>query len=154
MAGPLRGILESTQLHALCRARQDVLTLEHDMRIGDALKARPSSTHVLAEASARNGLWLQHRSAAMGYTTRRRPVSPTPAALPTLRPDHATRPQALADRRVLSAPLVVSPDLEDISEQGASSPTLLGWVDVHDVLAGLLQRATYRLRAGGATCML
>lgn len=48
--------------------------------------------------------------------------------------------KALAKRKVLSAPLVVSPGLEDARESGdePAAPALLGWIDVFDLLKGLL----------------
>lgn len=47
--------------------------------------------------------------------------------------------KALAKRKVLSAPLVISPALEDLSTgETPFGPTLLGWIDVSDVLRGLI----------------
>eukprot|EP00195_Chlamydomonas_chlamydogama_P014669 CAMPEP_0202900886 /NCGR_PEP_ID=MMETSP1392-20130828/12091_1 /ASSEMBLY_ACC=CAM_ASM_000868 /TAXON_ID=225041 /ORGANISM="Chlamydomonas chlamydogama, Strain SAG 11-48b" /LENGTH=388 /DNA_ID=CAMNT_0049587343 /DNA_START=36 /DNA_END=1199 /DNA_ORIENTATION=- len=48
--------------------------------------------------------------------------------------------QTLAKRKVLSAPVVVAPGLEDLErlEPDATGPSLLGWVDVRDVMHGLL----------------
>lgn len=56
--------------------------------------------------------------------------------------------QALARRKVLSAPLVVAPALEDLgSDDPPDGPSLLGWVDVADVLRGLLTRTCARAYA-------
>lgn len=43
----------------------------------------------------------------------------------------------LARRGILSAPLVLSPDLEEVQD-GSMSPQLLGWLDVADVLRAFL----------------
>ena len=48
--------------------------------------------------------------------------------------------------RVLSAPVVISPDLEDLEEETVpeerdSTPSLLGWVDVADLVEALISRA-------------
>ena len=61
---------------------------------------------------------------------------------------------ALARRGVLSAPLVMSPDLEDFPAAGTGAgepggPPLLGWVDVNDVLAGLLAHLEEHSPAAG-----
>jgi len=55
--------------------------------------------------------------------------------------------QALARRKVLSAPLVVAPALEDLGgEDPPEGPSLLGWIDIADMLRGLLShlRAKHR----------
>lgn len=50
----------------------------------------------------------------------------------------------LAKHKILSAPLVMSPGLEDMEGEGIgaepSGPTLLGWIDIADILRGLLHR--------------
>lgn len=43
----------------------------------------------------------------------------------------------LAKHQILSAPLVLSPDLEDLNA-GDMSPSLLGWLDVSDILRALI----------------
>ena len=50
--------------------------------------------------------------------------------------------QALAARRVLSAPLVISPGLEDTEAlvPGDPAPSLLGWIDIQDILRYFLKR--------------
>lgn len=50
--------------------------------------------------------------------------------------------QILAKRRVLSAPLVISPGLEDTESlvPGEPSPSLLGWVDINDIVRFFLKR--------------
>ena len=47
--------------------------------------------------------------------------------------------------RILSAPIVISPDLEDLEEETVPEerigvPTLLGWVDVLDLVEALISR--------------
>lgn len=52
-----------------------------------------------------------------------------------------TRVQELAIHQILSAPVIVAPGLEDMEEEGDSwDPTLLGWLDVRDILAAFVQR--------------
>lgn len=46
--------------------------------------------------------------------------------------------QALAKHEILSAPMVVAPDLEEIGD-GNTSPSLLGWIDIADILRAFLQ---------------
>ncbi|GAX84672.1 hypothetical protein CEUSTIGMA_g12093.t1 [Chlamydomonas eustigma] len=48
--------------------------------------------------------------------------------------------KALSKRKILSAPLVVSPSLEDLATDNDSvtSPVLVGWVDITTVLTGLI----------------
>ena len=52
--------------------------------------------------------------------------------------------QELAKHRILSAPLVITPDLEDVQDMPLrdpdANPTLVGWVDIPDILTALLQR--------------
>ena len=43
----------------------------------------------------------------------------------------------LARHGILSAPLVLSPDIEEVQD-GGMSPQLLGWLDVADVLRAFL----------------
>eukprot|EP00891_Asterochloris_glomerata_P005954 jgi/Astpho2/5954/Aster-x0699 len=51
-----------------------------------------------------------------------------------------TRVQELAIHQILSAPVIVAPGLEDMEEEGDSwDPTLLGWLDVRDILAAFVQ---------------
>ena len=56
--------------------------------------------------------------------------------------------QVLAKHRILSAPLVMSPSLEDLDsgglDEGSTAPALLGWCDVNDILRALLQRKDYQ----------
>ena len=56
--------------------------------------------------------------------------------------------------KVLSAPVVISPDLEDLEEETVpeerdSTPSLLGWVDVADLVEALILRAR-----ASSTCSL
>jgi len=49
----------------------------------------------------------------------------------------------LAKHKILSAPLIMSPGLEDLEGEGAADPqgpTLIGWVDIADILRGLLHQ--------------
>ncbi|GAB4822523.1 hypothetical protein N2152v2_009569 [Parachlorella kessleri] len=52
--------------------------------------------------------------------------------------------KALAKHEILSAPMVVAPDLEEIGD-GNTSPSLLGWIDVADILRAFL---TFLQRSG------
>lgn len=56
--------------------------------------------------------------------------------------------RTLAKKNILSAPLVAGFDLEDVSESAGmdAAPSLLGWIDVADVVSALIKR-TY---AGGS----
>lgn len=48
--------------------------------------------------------------------------------------------EELAIHQILSAPVIVAPGLEDMEEEGDSwDPTLLGWLDVRDILAAFVQ---------------
>ncbi|KAK9845507.1 hypothetical protein WJX81_008164 [Elliptochloris bilobata] len=55
--------------------------------------------------------------------------------------------------RVLSAPIVISPDLEDLEEETVpeerdSTPSLLGWLDVSDLVEALIKHLESRLPEG------
>lgn len=87
MAAPnaVQSLLAQIPLTELCNTKQTVLTLEHNISVGEAMKL-------------------------------------------------------LAKHRILSAPLVAGYDLEDVAEVGANTtPTLLGWIDVQDILKGFLR---------------
>lgn len=66
----------------------------------------------------------------------------------------------LAKHGILSAPMVLSPDLEDLEEAGAAgegpelAPQLLGWVDVAAILRGLLDHVRAALGGEVPTGML
>lgn len=47
--------------------------------------------------------------------------------------------KALARHEILSAPMVINPDIEEVVGGGEMSPQLLGWIDVADVLRAFLQ---------------
>ncbi|PSC68984.1 CBS domain [Micractinium conductrix] len=47
--------------------------------------------------------------------------------------------KSLAKNEILSAPMVINPDIEEVVGGGESSPQLLGWIDVADVLRAFLQ---------------
>ena len=49
--------------------------------------------------------------------------------------------QELAQRRILSAPLILKPDLESIAEEEGSEPTFLGWIDIATIFNAFLQGA-------------
>lgn len=49
--------------------------------------------------------------------------------------------ETLADKHLLSAPIVVDPDIEDSGGMvldGSAPPTLIGWLDLKDIVAALL----------------
>ncbi|KAI3429675.1 hypothetical protein D9Q98_005760 [Chlorella vulgaris] len=46
--------------------------------------------------------------------------------------------KTLSQHKILSAPMVISPDIEEV-QGGEMSPQLLGWIDVADVLRAFLQ---------------
>jgi 5'-AMP-activated protein kinase, regulatory gamma subunit len=46
--------------------------------------------------------------------------------------------QTLANHRVLSAPMVLEPDLEDMMGEGVGSTQVIGWVDAQGILAAFL----------------
>ena len=52
--------------------------------------------------------------------------------------------QELAYRRILSAPLILKPDLESNAELEGSDPSFLGWIDIATIFGAFLQ--------GKATC--
>ena len=52
--------------------------------------------------------------------------------------------QILAKKGILSAPIVVEPELEEfesLNEETELTPQLLGWLDISDVLRAFLERA-------------
>jgi hypothetical protein len=53
------------------------------------------------------------------------------------------RVQVLSKNGILSAPVLVSPDLEDLAElhEEEPKPELLGWVDVNDIVRELVDSA-------------
>lgn len=50
--------------------------------------------------------------------------------------------RTLARRNILSAPLVAGFDLEDVAESSNmdTAPSLLGWVDIADIVSALIKR--------------
>lgn len=49
--------------------------------------------------------------------------------------------RTLARRNILSAPLVAGFDLEDVAEAGMdTAPSLLGWIDIADIVSALIKR--------------
>ncbi|KAL4418674.1 hypothetical protein ABPG77_010621 [Micractinium sp. CCAP 211/92] len=48
--------------------------------------------------------------------------------------------KSLSKSQILSAPMVIAPDIEEVAGGGEMSPQLLGWVDVADILRAFLQR--------------
>ena len=64
-------------------------------------------------------------------------------------PTRAPSVQELAEHQILSAPVIVAPGLEDMEKEEGDSwdPTLLGWLDVRDILAAFVQR-----ECAGACC--
>lgn len=49
--------------------------------------------------------------------------------------------QELAQRRILSAPLILKPNLESIAEEEGSEPAFLGWIDIATIFNAFLQGA-------------
>ncbi|KAL4421528.1 hypothetical protein ABPG75_010819 [Micractinium tetrahymenae] len=47
--------------------------------------------------------------------------------------------KTLAKSEILSAPMVIAPDIEEVAGGGEMSPQLLGWIDVADILRAFLQ---------------
>ncbi|KAJ9534800.1 hypothetical protein QJQ45_017234, partial [Haematococcus lacustris] len=66
--------------------------------------------------------------------------------------------KVLAAHRILSAPMVVSPGLEDMEEMGdgeaTPGPSLIGWVDITDILRSLLDQLHTKRGAALPTAML
>jgi hypothetical protein len=68
--------------------------------------------------------------------------------------------QVLAKHKILSAPLLIYPGLEDEEgmEERETSPQLLGWIDIVDLLRSLVERecvgGSWLRRAVGATGLL
>ncbi|KAL6783677.1 hypothetical protein ACKKBF_B05405 [Auxenochlorella protothecoides x Auxenochlorella symbiontica] len=90
---PVHELLQKTPTSALCKPKQDIVTLRQNLSIGDAM-------------------------------------------------------QILAKRGILSAPIVLEPDLEEMGglpEERELSPQLLGWLDVSDILRAFLDH----LKRGG-----
>ena len=48
--------------------------------------------------------------------------------------------KTLAQHHILSAPMIIEPDIEEVQGGSLSGPQLLGWIDVADVLRAFLQR--------------
>lgn len=51
--------------------------------------------------------------------------------------------QKLAQHRILSAPVLIAPDVEDVGDLAAEAPRsqLLGWVDVNDIVREFVKSA-------------
>lgn len=112
--------LSKLPLETLLAGReQTVLTLEHSNTIGEALRVRPDPQQPP----------LQQRTDCPHHGQRCELTPDTsPLPLPTrcCLARAAACPQALARRKVLSAPLVVAPALEDLSqEEVVQGPCLL-----------------------------
>jgi hypothetical protein len=58
--------------------------------------------------------------------------------------------QTLAKHDILSAPILISPDLEDLGElrEEPPRPQLLGWVDVNDIVREYVKSAILGLQRG------
>lgn len=55
---------------------------------------------------------------------------------------HRPDAQVLARGHILSAPLVISPGLEDLEGMtpGEPAPSLVGWIDIRDLVASFVHR--------------
>lgn len=55
--------------------------------------------------------------------------------------------QKLAQHRILSAPVLIAPDVEDVGDMSAEAPRsqLLGWVDVNDIVREFVKSALSNL---------
>lgn len=47
--------------------------------------------------------------------------------------------KSMSKSQILSAPMVIAPDIEEVAGGGEMSPQLLGWIDVADILRAFLQ---------------
>ena len=142
----LHARLSAIKLNELVVRGKGILTLEHNSTLTDGLKVRDWTyytspflvTHITPSPLADSGrphTWLL-ATAWLTHLVFSAWLPPTPP--------HTHTPQALSQHNVLSAPLVIAPDLEDLSiggaMQDACGPSLVGWVDMHDVLQSLISR--------------
>ncbi|KDD71424.1 hypothetical protein H632_c5061p0, partial [Helicosporidium sp. ATCC 50920] len=99
--GPALSLLSRTPVSALCKAGQDVVTLSHNLTVGDTLRI-------------------------------------------------------MARHRILSAPLVLEPDLEELSAEGPAdlTPTFLGWLDIGDILRAYVESLRQSAASGALDASL
>jgi CBS domain-containing protein len=108
----LQSLLKRTTIADIAKPGQQVVLLEHNKTVGEALKTL--SQHKILSAPMVSRQHGEYRSKA--------------AAVPFLR--------SLLHHLLLQ---VISPDIEEV-QGGEMSPQLLGWIDVADVLRAFLQR--------------
>eukprot|EP00884_Botryococcus_braunii_P011192 jgi/Botrbrau1/20073/Bobra.200_1s0077.1 len=109
----IQEILRNTKLADLERKRQKIVALEHNSTIGQALKLNGFECFAAAVLQAS---W---RCEYVGLVV-----------------------QDLAKHKILSAPIVVAPGLEDVLDtpsQEVANEALVGWLDIKDVLDSLLR---------------
>lgn len=125
----LQDWLATVKLSEITSPKQDIVVLEHNQTVGDALKVDA----ILQKTECCIGVCLPHFVLVTVWFMM----------------------QVLARHRILSAPIVVSPGLEDVESltPGDSGPSLLGWLDVNDVLRAFLQRMSMpSLLPAGSIC--
>ena len=116
-------LLENTKLADICRQQQIVL-LEHNQTVGEALKTLANNQILSAPMVSRA------RGAAAAATLPLLLCNSIAATLPLSRA--AAVPSLLQ---------VISPDIEEV-QGGDTSPQLLGWIDVADVLRAFCWHCT------------
>ena len=187
----LRAFLAATPLSDASPRRQELFTLEHSMTVAKALEvsslalvstgegAETGSVPVCAWRESKREGGTSHPSIHL-HSSLSLPARPLLAAgreahVPHeqhlrahLSSQHSPSPfsQSFQAKRILSAPLVVSPDLEDLEEAGldggggladpdateaAFTPQLLGWVDTSDILRAFLSHLDSHLASTEAT---
>ena len=130
LLGPARRLLAETSTSELCKPDQEIITLRQNLSIGDAMQV----TCTERGKPACVWTWLDtHLESLHTVSSKGRSrLGRTPI------------PQILAKRGILSAPIVVEPELEEfesLNEETELTPQLLGWLDISDVLRAFLERA-------------
>lgn len=113
----LQAILERTPLAQLVKPNQNIVLLEHNMSVGDALKVRLR--------------WPRPRRSVETHVGLLSPRGPDPGS------DGPFGLQTLAGHEILSAPLVMAAGIDDGGDVNLS-PQLLGWLDIQDILRSFL----------------
>ena len=153
----LRAFLATTPLADASPRLAELFQLEHSMTIAKALEVRSAERRARVPEKKHT-----HQRAPFAS---RPPLSPFIHAPPPPPPPphthihpllHPLPLQSFQAKRILSAPLVVSPDLEDLvgdPDEGdggaASTPQLLGWIDTSDILRAFLSHLDAHLAAEG-----
>lgn len=157
----VRAFLDSTTLADAAPRRQELFALEHSMTIAKALEVSGHWGGRFGRGSQEHCRRGKKKAAQVSPSASPDPLINLSLALPPS--PSVPAPQSFQAKRILSAPLVVAPDLEDLTEGGldggggafsdegaaAATPQLLGWVDTADILRAFLAHLDAHLAAEG-----